>query len=75
MIEEILDEREMAFLKELEKHENRWVAIIESDGAKIVVGSGKDAVEAMEEAEAKGFGDAFLLKVQPFDRGYIPLTH
>ncbi len=75
MIEEILDDKETAFLKELEKHENKWVAIIESDSTKIVVGSGKDAVEAMNEAENKGFGDAFLLKVQPFDRGYIPFTN
>ncbi len=75
MIEEVLDEKEMDFLKELEKYENKWVAIIESDSAKIVVGSGNDAVEAMNEADAKGFGDAFLLKVQPFDQGYIPLTN
>jgi hypothetical protein len=71
-MEEILDEKESAFLKELERLENKWVAIIESNGARRVVGSGNDAVEAMGEAESKGFGDAFLLKVQPFDRGYIP---
>ena len=36
------------------------------------MGSGKDAVEAMAEAEAKGFPDAILLHVPPFDSGYIP---
>lgn len=71
MIEETIDEKESAFLDELRKHENKWVAIFESEGIEIVVGSGKDAVEATHEAEAKGFKDAVLLFVRPFDRGFI----
>ncbi len=72
MIEEAINENELAFLAELEKHENKWIAFVESHGAEIIVGSGKDAVEAMAEAEAKGFPDAILLRVPPFDSGYIP---
>jgi len=72
MIEEAINEKELAFLAELEKHENKWIAFVESHGAEIIVGSGKDAVEAMAEAEAKGFPDAILLRVPPFDSGYIP---
>ena len=72
MNEETIDEKELAFLRELEKHENRWVAFIESDGGEKVVGSGNDAVEAMQEAERRGFADAVLMKVPAFDRGIIP---
>ncbi len=71
MIEEAIDEKELAFLSQLE-HENEWVAFIEEDGAETVVGSGKDAVEAITEAEKRGFPDAILMKVPPFDRGFIP---
>jgi uncharacterized protein DUF5678 len=72
MIDEAINQNELAFLAELEKHEDEWIAFVESHGAEIVVGSGKDAIEAMKEAEAKGFPDAVLLRVPPFDRGYIP---
>ena len=72
MIEDAINENELAFLAELEKHENQWIAFVESHGAEIIVGSGKDAVEAMTEAEAKGFPEAILLRVPPFDSGYIP---
>ncbi|HYR74198.1 MAG TPA: DUF5678 domain-containing protein [Pyrinomonadaceae bacterium] len=70
--EEAIDENELAFLGQLEEHENEWVAFIQEDGAEIVVGSGKDAVEAIQEAEKRGFPDAVLMKVPPFDRGLIP---
>jgi hypothetical protein len=68
----MIEERELAFLEELKKHENKWVALVESDGAEVIVGSGDDAVQATRDAEAKGFKDAVLYRVQPFDRGYIP---
>ncbi|HEX3560814.1 MAG TPA: hypothetical protein VHU19_16555 [Pyrinomonadaceae bacterium] len=51
--EVFIEEKELAFLEELRKYESKWVAISESDGAEIIVGSGKDAVEATAEAEAK----------------------
>ena len=70
--EEAIDEKELAFLAQLEEHENEWVAFIQEDGAETVVGSGKDAVEAIQEAEKRGFPDAVLMKVPPFDRGLIP---
>jgi len=72
MIEEAIDEKEMAFLKQLEEHEDEWVAFIEDHGAEIVVGSGTDAVEALKDAEKRGFRNAILMKVPPFDRGFIP---
>ena len=72
MIQEAIDEKELAFLRQLEEHENEWVAFVEDHGAEIVVGSGKDAVEATHEAEKRGFPDAVLMKVRRFDRGFIP---
>ena len=71
-MEEAIDQKELAFLNQLEQHENEWVAFIEQDGAEIVVGSGKDAVEASNDAENRGFRNAILMKVPPFDRGLIP---
>ena len=72
MIEEAIDEKELAFLSQLEEHEDEWVAFVEDHGAEVVVGSGKDAVEAIRDAENRGFPDAVLMKVPRFDRGLIP---
>ena len=58
MINETIDDKELAFLEQLRKHENKWVAIFESDDGEAVVGSGADAVEATREAESKGYQDA-----------------
>ncbi len=71
-MEEAIDQKELAFLNQLEQHENEWVAFIEQDGAEIVVGSGKDAVEAINDAENMGFRNAILMRVPRFDRGLIP---
>lgn len=70
--EETISESELAFLKQLEQHEDEWVAFVEENGAEIVVGSGKDAVEAIRDAEKHGFSDAVLMKVPPFDKALIP---
>lgn len=68
----MIEERELAFLEELRKYENKWVAISESVDGEVIVGSGKDAVEATADAEAKGFKDAALLFVSPFNKTYMP---
>ena len=68
----MLEEKEMAFLEELRKYENKWVAILENGDEEIVVGSGENAVEAKRDAEAKGFRDAVLFKVQSFRKSYVP---
>jgi NADPH-dependent glutamate synthase beta subunit-like oxidoreductase len=65
------DEQELAFLEELRKYENKWVAIFASGESEVVVGSGQDAIEATREAEAKGFKDTVLFYVRPFDRGFV----
>jgi hypothetical protein len=63
-VEETLEQRELNFLNELRKYENKWVAIHESGGDEIIVGSGPDAVEAAAEARAGGFGNFSLLYVK-----------
>ena len=65
------EEQEMAFVEALRQHENRWVAFIEVEGVEAIVGSGADAVEAIAEAEVKGFIDAVLLKVPAFNSSLI----
>lgn len=66
------EEQEMAFVEALRKYENLWVAIVESEGSEVIVGSGRDAVEAQADAGAKGFSDAVLFKVPPFNATLIP---
>jgi hypothetical protein len=66
------EETEVAFVDELRKHENQWVAIHESGETETIVGSGLNAVEATREAEAKGFYETILFKVLPLDKAYVP---
>jgi hypothetical protein len=68
----MIEEKELIFLEALRKYENKWVAIHDSGDGEIVVGSGKDAVEAQHEAEANGFTEVALMKVAAFDSGYVP---
>jgi hypothetical protein len=70
MIEE-LSERKVEYLKELRKHESKWVAVLRSGDGDIVVGSGIDAVEAKQDAREKGFTDVVLFWVRPFNGRYI----
>jgi Family of unknown function (DUF5678) len=70
MVEE-LSEKEAAYLEELKKYENRWVAVLESEDEDIIVGSGKDAVEAKRDANTKGFNDVVLFWVRPFNAGRV----
>jgi hypothetical protein len=51
--------------KQLEKYENKWVAIDESEEK--IVGVGDDAFEATEDAERSGYQDTILFKVPSFD--------
>ena len=70
----MIEEKELAFLEELRKYEDKWVAIFESDDKEIVAGSGADAVEAKRDAESKGFKNTVLFWVKPAKKSYMPLT-
>ena len=65
---------ETAFAELVREYEDQWVAINDRDGVQVIVGSGKDAVEAARAAEAKGFPDAALLRVPSFTSTFIPLA-
>jgi Family of unknown function (DUF5678) len=69
------DAKELDFLKKLEKHVNKWVAITGygSDDESIVA-SGDTILEARQKAESKGFRDTTFFKVPPSDKIFVPLV-
>jgi hypothetical protein len=64
--------QEMAFVDSMRQYEDCWVAIVESGGTETIVGSGRDAVEALSDAKAKGFENPILFRVPPFNTTFIP---
>lgn len=64
-------DKESAFFELVSNHENQWVAIIEKDGVEFVVGDGRTAVEAANEASAKGHPQAMLFKVPSFEMRFV----
>jgi hypothetical protein len=74
MIDQELDQQELAFVRELQKHVNKWVAILNygSDNEAIVA-SGATIREVRQEAETKGFDDdVFFFKVPSGERAFVP---
>lgn len=67
-------ENETAFAELMRPYEDQWIALEEEEGVKIVVGVGRNAVEAIRDAESKGHHDAALFKVPSFRTGFIPLV-
>jgi hypothetical protein len=69
------DAKELDFLKELEKHVNKWVAITGygSDDESIVA-AGDSIIEARQKAESQGFKDTTFFKVPPSDKLFVPLV-
>lgn len=65
-------DKETEFAELVRKYENLWIALNEKDGLKVIVGSGRDAVEAAEAAESNGFPDAALFRVPSFTSSFIP---
>jgi len=61
-----------AISAQLEKYENKWIAIDESEEK--IVGVGNDAFEATEDAERSGYQDTILFKVPSSDSALIPLA-
>ena len=59
-----------AISAQLDKYENKWVAIDESEER--IVGVGDDAFEATEDAERGGYQDTILFKVP---HSMLPLSH
>ena len=57
---------------EIEKFEDKWIAIDESEEK--IVGVGDNALEATAEAERNGYQETILFKVPSFDSALIPLA-
>ena len=74
MIEQEPEDKELAFLKELEKHENKWVAIMDyGSDEESIVATGENILEARQNAESLGFKDVTFFKVPPSDKVFVPL--
>lgn len=75
MIKQGPDTKDLDFLKELEKHTNKWVAITGygTDDERIVA-SGESILEARQKAAFKGFKDATFFRVPATDKLFIPLV-
>ena len=75
MIRQEPNAKELDFLKELEKHVNKWVAIngYGSDEESIVA-TGDSILEARQKAESQGFKDPTFFKVPPSDKIFVPLV-
>jgi len=65
-------DRETEFAELVRKYENQWIALDERDGVKVIVGSGRDAIEAAQTAEVNGFPNAVLFRVPSFTSTFIP---
>lgn len=72
MIEEQLSEKELAFISELEKYQDKWVAILRDGDNETIVGSGERLRDAKHDAEANGFKEVVFLKVPSSHRVLIP---
>ena len=57
---------------EIEKFEDKWIAIDESEEK--IVGVGDNALEATADAEQNGYQETILFKVPSFDSAFIPLA-
>ncbi len=74
MTKEAITEAELAFLNQLEHHENKWVALVREGDNERIVASADDAIAAKAEARSKGVNEPILYWVGAFDRGYIPFN-
>jgi len=57
---------------QLEKYQDKWIAIDESEEK--IVGVGDNAFEATADAERKGYQETILFKVPSCDSAFIPLA-
>ena len=75
MIEEKPTTKELAFLEELEKNVNKWVAITGyGSDQESIVAAGDSILEARQKAESQGFKDTTFFKVPPSDKIFVPLV-
>ncbi|MEK6286777.1 MAG: DUF5678 domain-containing protein [Acidobacteriota bacterium] len=59
-----------AMSSQFAEHEDKWVAINETDNT--IVATGDSIFDVDREAEQKGYDNVLLFKVPRFDVGFIP---
>lgn len=64
-----MTEEKNSLENDLMNYEDKWVAILEDEER--VVGSGDTPIQAKAEADAKGYSEVALFKVQPFGKYYV----
>jgi hypothetical protein len=75
LIKQEPDAKELDFLKDLEKHVGKWVAITGyGSDEESIVASGDSILEARQKAESLGFKDMTFFKVPPSDKLFVPLV-
>lgn len=72
MSKERLHAQELAFINELEKYRDKWVAILREDDDERIVASGTRLKEAKQQASERGFRDVVFMKVPPSHKILIP---
>jgi len=66
-----LSDDELAFMDELAKHEDEWVAILRNGDSERIVGSGQRLKEAKQSALKNGFRDVVFMKVPSSHKIFI----
>jgi hypothetical protein len=67
------DSKELAFLKELEKYIDLWVAIKDYGSEdETVVAAGESISEARKNAESQGLGNVTFFRVPRTDKLFVP---
>jgi len=66
-----LSDKQLAFMDELAKHEEQWVAILRNGDDERIVGSGKRLKEAKLSALESGFQDVVFMKVPSSHKIFI----
>lgn len=75
MVDQEPDSKELAFLRELEKHIDRWVAIKDYGSEdEAVVAAGESISEARKNAESHGFANVTFFRVPRTDKLFVPLA-
>lgn len=72
MPNERLNPQELAFINELEKYQDQWVAILRKDDEERIVASGMRLKEAKRQANERGFRDVVFMKVPSSHKTLIP---
>ena len=73
MIDQDINEQDMAFVRELAKYVNKWVAILDyGSETEAIVASGETINQARQAAESKGFTNVIFFKSPSGERSFIP---